>query len=245
MKEERNNGLSISLYDCRISGNDFVNEKNQTFSFICSGRLAGRKTKDIPDIGRTVFVSCWTDDSTESIPMWNMYSDMKSGIRIKAAKDLFEDYLVDAAGNLIISDYSHFTEKAHIFPPELRQIIYEDDESKLCPKIVEKNTWNQSEFGIYKRRAWKFQREWRYIERCWPGSEYDNLGYSAAEEYKVFANDLPKQLFLKIKSQLFETLEITLSPKISSGNRTIVKLLKKEYCPNMLIKASELENCIR
>lgn len=207
--------------------------------------LQEEKTKDIPDIGRTVFVSCWTDDSTESIPMWNMYSDMKSGIRIKAAKDLFEDCSIDETGNLIISGYRHFTEKAHIFPPELRQIIYEDDENKLCPKIVEENTWNQSELGIYKRTAWQFQREWRYIVRCWPGSAYDNLGYSEEKEYKVFANDLQKQLFFKIKLQLFETLEVTLSPKISSGNRIIVELLKKEYCPNMLIKASELENCIR
>lgn len=207
--------------------------------------LQEEKTKDIPDIGRTVFVSCWTDDSTESIPMWNMYSDMKSGVRIRAEKDLFEDCTSDGTKNLMVSGYRHVTEKAYIFPQELRPIIYEDDESKLCPQIVTKYTWDQSKLGVYKRTAWQFQKEWRYIVRCWPGLEYDNLECTAQEEYKAFVNILPRHLFLKIKPQLFDLLEITLSPKMSSGNRIIVDLLKKEYCPNMIIKVSELENCIR
>lgn len=194
--------------------------------------LQEEQTKDIPDIGKTVFVSCWTDDSMESIPMWNMYSDMKAGIRIRAARDLFEDC-------------SKFDEKINIFPQELKQIIYEDDEERLCPQIVTKSTWDQSQLGIYKKKVWQFQREWRYIVRCWPGAEYDKLKCPAAEEYKIFANDLPGQLFLDIKPQLFRKLEVTLSPKISDGNRRLMELLKKEYCPDITIKASELENCIR
>lgn len=35
--------------------------------------LQEEKTEDVTQIGRTVFVSSWTDDSKESIPMWNMY----------------------------------------------------------------------------------------------------------------------------------------------------------------------------
>ena len=39
-------------------------------------------TKDIKNIGRFFFASCWTAEEEESIPMWNMYTDIKAGIRI-------------------------------------------------------------------------------------------------------------------------------------------------------------------
>ena len=38
--------------------------------------LQEEKTRDISEIGKTVFVSSWTSDEKESIPMWNMYSKM-------------------------------------------------------------------------------------------------------------------------------------------------------------------------
>ena len=50
---------------------------------------------------------------------------------------------------------------------------------------------------------------------------------------------------LNIKSQIFEALEITLSPKISVGNRAIVDSLKYKYCSNLIIHESELKECIR
>lgn len=203
------------------------------------------KTEDISDIGRTIFVCCWTDDSMESIPMWNMYSKMEAGIRIKAVKHLFEDYLIGEDRKIKVSGYEHFTDERIIFPQELEQIIYNDEEKNLCSRIVKDNHWNQSKLGKYKRTAWEFQREWRYIVRCWPGPRYDNLECSAEEKYKEFAKRIPRHLFLKVKPQVFDSLEITLSPKISDGNRVIIELLKREYCPNMIVKESELKNCIR
>ena len=51
--------------------------------------LQEEKAEDVTKIGRTIFVSCWTDDYKESIPMWNMYSKMESGVRLKAKTNLF------------------------------------------------------------------------------------------------------------------------------------------------------------
>ena len=36
--------------------------------------------KEIADMGKLVFVSSWTDDSDESIPMWKMYGSLESGV---------------------------------------------------------------------------------------------------------------------------------------------------------------------
>lgn len=42
-----------------------------------------------------MFVSCWTESSEESIPLWRMYSGNSHGVRIGMDVDMFEDYLVD------------------------------------------------------------------------------------------------------------------------------------------------------
>ena len=41
------------------------------------------------------FVSSWTDEDKESIPMWKMYSSDMCGIRIRLPRDLFPKYLID------------------------------------------------------------------------------------------------------------------------------------------------------
>lgn len=72
--------------------------KNKTFklrSLNTLDDLQEEKSSDIQDFGKYVFVSSWTEDMDESIPMWNMYANMKSGIRIKMIKDPFIQYKVD------------------------------------------------------------------------------------------------------------------------------------------------------
>ena len=170
---------------------------------------------------------------------------MDAGIRIKASKNLFEDYVVGEDKKVRISGYEYVTVERIIFPQKLEQIIYDDKEQNICSKVVNGSSWNQSKLGKYKRTAWEFQREWRYIVRCCLGSQYNIFEGSAEEIYKELAKRMPRHLFLKVKPQVFDSLEITLSPKISDGNRVIIDLLKKEYCPNMIVKESELKNCIR
>jgi len=41
-----------------------------------------------------VFVSCWTENSEESIPLWKMYSGDFGGVRISVEKEMFKEYLV-------------------------------------------------------------------------------------------------------------------------------------------------------
>lgn len=42
-------------------------------------------------LGQYVFVSCWTEEKEESIPLWKMYSGSNHGIRIALDLTMFED----------------------------------------------------------------------------------------------------------------------------------------------------------
>ena len=43
-------------------------------------------------VGNYGFVSCWTENQEESIPLWKMYTDNGLGVRIALEKDMFKDY---------------------------------------------------------------------------------------------------------------------------------------------------------
>ena len=43
-------------------------------------------------LGKYTYVSCWTEDEEESIPLWNMYAGKEMGVRISLPQDMFKDY---------------------------------------------------------------------------------------------------------------------------------------------------------
>ena len=60
--------------------------KNRTIRFNSLDKmddLQEQKTADLQNIGQFCYISSWTDDDTESIPMWNMYASLNLGVRIK------------------------------------------------------------------------------------------------------------------------------------------------------------------
>ena len=56
--------------------------KNKTIKFnnlLYVDDMEEAETEDMGLFGRFVYVSCWTMDSEESIPMWNLYTPNKIG----------------------------------------------------------------------------------------------------------------------------------------------------------------------
>lgn len=151
--------------------------------------LQEQKTADIENAGKFVFVSSWTDDPTESIPMWKMYTNPASGIRIKLKKnpflwhDTFAKDIVQKTG-IPLSPDSDPNGKIHSFldlselmqngyysvqafgGAILDQVVYTDDLSLLEPKILKQDDKGTSlelgSLGIHKSSYWSFQKEWRY-----------------------------------------------------------------------------------
>lgn len=267
--------------------------KNKTFRFSPLSTLDDlleEKVKDQQKFGNYVFVSSWTDDSKESIPMWNMYSNMTSGVRIKMKANPFKTYDIDTTllrqkypkiqisktpyvyemlcpaikpegyktkftiDKLIIPSQDFFLSEYYLLTcvPEdlLTKVVYTEKESLLIPEIVNNKSVKIGKLGNYKKTYWDFQNEWRYILRFAP------IGFKPFSEYPLYytlnaydiynVNPLPfNYYYLKLEETSLETMEVTLSPKISDGYKALVYLLKKEYNPNIIIKESDLSNNIR
>lgn len=156
--------------------------------------LQEQETADIKNIGQFCYISSWTDDPTESIPMWNMYASLNLGVRIKLRKNPFKVYdnTAEDLSKVVkapVTDNSHGKPLQTIIPLTemfskgfisiqamnkhlLCKVEYTDDTNKLYPRILKEDGERFSlalgELGKYKNLHWKFQSEWRYILNILP-----------------------------------------------------------------------------
>lgn len=166
--------------------------RNQTIRFNSLDKmddLQEQQTADIKNIGQFCYISSWTDDSTESIPMWNMYASLNLGVRIKLRKNPFKIYNNTAEDlskviNAPVNDESNGKPLQSIIPIAemfskgffsaqamskelLIKVEYTDDKEKLYPCLLseegERFSIALGELGKHKNLHWKFQNEWRYI----------------------------------------------------------------------------------
>lgn len=160
------------------------------------------RTKDVENLGRFFFASCWTDDPEESIPMWSMYTPLSSGVRISLPPLPFRRYLptdrdIAAAAGIAISDISVDPYTPYSYMPIedlarglfsvcyfngkgiLQKIEYTSDKNKLEPVIVNRySDSSQLRFGTFgkaKNLKWSFQHEWRYLIPIFPIEVFGDL----------------------------------------------------------------------
>lgn len=103
------------------------------------------ESADMGLFGRFVYVSCWTDESKESIPLWNLYTPDMHGVRIKLPIFPFKKHKYKR-GELFFTEeietyidcYKIYSDnKVSIAPnnPILKKVEYTDEVNKLYPKI--------------------------------------------------------------------------------------------------------------
>lgn len=160
--------------------------------------LQEKKTRDLRNITSFFYVSSWTEDADESIPMWKMYTSMESGIRIglpvnpfvyqgtnihKAEKlglhfdvdnpkDIREytrvNTFLDFVELINLGIYSTAAWNGNL----LVKVEYTDDPQILEPKVVNLNGFQYkidfTKIGKYKNKYWNFQKEWRYLIDFFP-----------------------------------------------------------------------------
>ena len=225
---------------------------------------------DIPNFGRFLYASCWTNDSRESIPMWNMYASLDNGVRISLPLQPFmtalpttdesefpEDTPVFAgrcktSGRTVITNnYSRLS--SIIGPLECLRITYTDDASLLIPQLISSSEDGESislnALGRYKNRHWEFQREWRYQISALILAELTDE-YDANAIFNRFKRartgepvDMPAHIDMGIHPDSLAQMEIVLSPKMSQGDRLIARALLEKRQSGMLVK-SELEGLL-
>lgn len=172
---------------------------NQTIRFNALTAMDDKqecRSADLKNAGSFVYVSCWTADSEERIPMWNMYAGLEAGVRIGMPASPFERYNIPYSQLKSILPYDLITSygqavcksilpwdtiRQGILPlngffPDLTRPVkvqYKDDPKLLEPHILTpredgKMSTFPYEFGTHKNTGWEFQKEWRYILRAIP-----------------------------------------------------------------------------
>ncbi len=178
------------------------------------------KTQDLGNLGMYIFASCWTEETNENIPLWNMYTDGMRGVRIKMSTDLIEPHIPSdkeiekwAKIKFIIEKGTGFLtpiEEMHgpdfifgVWPKNfLFKVEYTNDSNTLFPETYRnENMYHVIKFGIIgraKRLEWKFQSEWRYSFIVMPAppppiTSYDNYENDYGESYEA----LTQKVFAK------------------------------------------------
>lgn len=229
--------------------------------------------KEIADMGKLVFVSSWTDDSDESIPMWKMYGSLESGVRIKLRKYPFEENepsvseLQEIPGMIVeesqettlpktVISIADMFKRKYTIPGLIQQkdmlfkVEYTKDTDKLYPSVLsmdgEAVIIATNKMGKYKNTHWEFQHEWRYILPIYPFDSLDtenherNLAKLRQDFLKGTITQHVEYHDLTIDHEAFSDMEITMSPRISAGNRVILKDLVEKYNPDAKILESSL-----
>ena len=154
--------------------------------------LQEKVTADLKHIASYVYVSCWSDDPEESIPMWRMYTPDNAGVRMELPALPFK---MHPNGPFVAADKSDSGGEgpsAGGNPPSLRpyisavlegvltpalqtddqsnilhQVVYTDDQALLYPTIYSQDNGqvqiSLDRLGKHKNTYWSFQHEWRFV----------------------------------------------------------------------------------
>lgn len=186
-------------------------------------------TQEKFNLGKYIYVSCWTKMKAESIPMWAMYTSETSGVRIKMRTGFFKWYDVNkeqvcrldprikVSGEksdlkMLFPIEKFYTQPYYCTPYKanelLMQVIYTSDNNLLKPKIITETEGELSiafgNLGIYKNKAWEFQEEWRFKMILMPFSVEEALNNPTQ-----ITNEIIKSIVLEsYKMPAFIDLEI-------------------------------------
>ena len=218
------------------------------------------QTADLPLASQHVFVSCWTAEKRESIPMWSLYAPDMRGCRIRLPANFL------AAGPpLIHGGLTRRELDPHLevrlgdadFPITVRhvdgpiKVRYTEDDMHLYPTVRHLQMGDRGvqqvivpgTLGTVKRRAWQFESEWRYriVARL------ENLREPVELETKEKPADfsslhtLPirtRALLPRLRSVTLEKLEITMGPAAGAADWQIVHLAAERYAPKAKVVTS-------
>lgn len=229
-------------------------------------------SQDATPYRRFIYISCWTDDVLESIPMWNLYATLDKGIRIKMRKYPFKLYDLKQLEGIIngietVNEENRYTLKSPVkmfsepyffniltTKDFLFEVEYTADPNILNPILTEHDidnfTISHGKLGKYKSPYWDFLKEWRYIITVLP---VNITQLTSKEVLGQMVNNMidptyqPPDVFftLDIDEDAFYEMEVTLSPNMSEEDRHFVRSLKEQYNPTLTINNSVLTGHIR
>jgi len=173
--------------------------KNRTIRFNRLDQVDDLEEGNAESLGvrfcKYVFVSCWTETSDESIPLWKMYSGDVGGVRISIEHNMFKEYLItnlnldnglSTQGAIISKIPQQDMENPDFFIQPIldydndlfyRKIKYVDGVSEHTREAIKATNLkdgqgdiviDMKQFGSYKNKRWEFQNETRFVLYAFP-----------------------------------------------------------------------------
>lgn len=235
----------ITTRSVRFSRLDTVNDSEEAAA------------SDVPFAASSVFVSCWSVDEREHIPMWSMYGRSFAGVRLRLPSNMFTGrrramvFEKGGAHSTFEGKYeilrqapaSHTTGRSIVGP---NKIWYSDDADYRNRRLVHRRG-NAAHFfpydlGMVKNTNWTYEQEWRFkisalpFEAQFPNDAYFNEVTIDFAAYPV----LTPALFIPIDPSSLDEAEIMIGSKVDADGRRRVERLIAEHAPNADFAVSKL-----
>lgn len=193
---------------------------------------------DFPNAKYFIYVSCWTSEEKESLPLWNMYSSDMRGVRIRMPINMFKGRKypkTQTTGFPVINIDNHqikIKRDKYIYPALLTgpfKVEYSNNHlsGKECFTETQQNLFdiNLWHIGLLKSEYWHFESEYRYRIIGLPMD-----GTWKKEDYQQFFK-IPKTEYIQVPldDSVLQELIVQLGPKATLSDSIIVELLIKEF----------------
>ncbi len=208
---------------------------------------------DRTEIKKSAFISCWTSDDNESIPMWNLYAKNLRGVRIKLQSPIFDgssapSEIKDHGCNiLILKNLKNLIGRAadyewvkYLFG--LIKVEYKNDNKVYVNgpsnSLIVKN------IGTIKPAHWQFENEYRFLALA--NHEWNSKTNSfEIKIYQYYSEVVAEYLDVEIDEKIFNKLEVRLGPSCEESELIIVNSLLKTYTNYGAVSESQLKNRIK
>jgi len=212
---------------------------------------------DVPKASTSIFVSCWSSNEIEQIPMWSMYGQNFCGVRMRLPANMFkgrhEPIIFDKGGAITTVDESYtIVRKAPAMQTTGRAIIgpnkiyYNDDPAYRARKLVHRRggvaNYYPYDIGMVKGADWSHEEEWRFriaalsFETQFPDDTYLNEVTLDFEEYPVET----QALFVPLDESALDELEITIGPKADGTVVVDVGNMLSKFAPRADLVRSQI-----
>lgn len=216
------------------------------------------------------FISCWTDQIEESIPLWKMYTQNLRGIRISLPINMFKkkiikagfygfnNYLEDiiaplSSSELVTDSYcvvNNFKSNLDFFC----KVQYKDNYADYNKTIYQVDDNGRAilnamfMIGLYKKNIWQFQNECRFKLNILPKLKIFDPEIELVSINSALLNNIPNKFDffdLELDSSILDNITLRLGPLCSLADEIIVDSLLKLYTSNGSYYPSELTGILR
>ena len=183
------------------------------------------------------YVSCFDHETTESIPLWNMYAGHKYGVKIQF--DFWPEKLLNGFSYAFIDlnrsikgcrpgyspvefyqgmDENILNEYPKVWVYTLTSpIVYKSELERIEYQLPAANLINWSTLATVKSEYWKFQNEIRII------AFFSHIDHATHDEVEVIELPYFEYLLLPIHFCNIKKIVITFSPWMGQETKSLIK----------------------